>query len=187
MTPIWSTLLRRMGLPGLLGLCLLAGAAWLHWAWMPRQQVQTDDLGSQTRRLRHELLAASAAPAASVAQLTPETAWSALVSGLPDATQRLRLQSQVMDSARTKGLTMAAVQFKGGQDGVPGVWRQRVVVPVEGRYSDVRAWVADLLREPALSLDALDIQRTDVMSDAVKARVSVSLWWRTAPSAKGGH
>jgi len=35
-----------------------------------------------------------------------------------------------------------------------------------------------------LSLDAIDLQRTDVMGESVKARVSVSLWWRMAGGAR---
>lgn len=174
--------LRRLGLPGLLGLVLMAGAAWAHWAWLPRQKVQSDELASQARRLRHELLAtAGQGPAQAV--LTPDAAWQALWQSLPPATQRTALQSEVLASARAHGLTLAAVQFKGSPEGPAGLWRQRVVVPVEGSYAELRAWLGQLLGQPALSLDALDIQRSDVMSDRVKARVSVSLWWRLPQGA----
>ncbi len=87
-----------------------------------------------------------------------------------------------MASARERGLALTTVQFNGAAQGTTGLWRQRLVLPVEGRYADVRSWLGQLLGEPALSLDALDIQRTDVMSDTVKAKVSVSLWWRQLPS-----
>jgi len=59
-----------------------------------------------------------------------------------------------------------------------GLWRQRMVMPVQTSYPALRTWVAALLRQPALSIDALDIQRADPMSDQVKAQVTVSLWWR---------
>jgi hypothetical protein len=35
-----------------------------------------------------------------------------------------------------------------------------------------------LLKEPALAIDAVDIQRADVMSEQIKGRVVLSLWWR---------
>lgn len=180
MTTTW---LKRLGLPGLLGLVLIAGVAWVHWAWLPRQRMQSDDLASKARQLRHELLAVAGQGPAQIV-LTPDAAWQAVWQRLPPATQRTALQAEVLASAKAHGLTLAAVQFKGSPEGPAGLWRQRVVVPVEGTYADLRAWLGLLLGQPALSLDALDIQRSEVMSDRVKARVSVSLWWRMP---QGGH
>ncbi|RZL00972.1 MAG: hypothetical protein EOP36_13435 [Rubrivivax sp.] len=175
----WSTLHKRLGLPGWIGLVLLAGAAWLHWSWLPTRATQADTLASQARRVRHELLADQTTQAKAQPDLTPEAAWQALQQGLPSFEQRTALQETVLSSALTSGLSLSAVQFNGTAPGMPGLWRQRLTLPVEGRYDDVRGWLAKLLAQPALSLDALDIQRSDVMSDAVKARISVSLWWRT--------
>jgi hypothetical protein len=170
-------LLKRLGLPGLLGIVLLGGAAWVNWSWLPQQQAQADALASKARQLRHDLLAGAARPARAT---TPDAAWQSLRQSLPVFTQRTQLQSEILASARRLDLSLKAVQFKGGLEGATGLWRQRLVMPVEGRYVDVRAWVGQLLSQHALSLDALDIQHSDVMSDTVKARVSVSLWWRPA-------
>ena len=176
----WSSLPRRLGLPGWIGLVLLAGSAWVNGSWLPQQTIQAEALASQARRLRHDLLAEQATAVKAQQVLTPEAAWQALQKGLPSAEQRTALQESVLASALGSGLTLSAVQFTGTAPGMPGLWRQRLTLPVEGRYEDVRAWLAQLLVQPALSLDALDIQRGDVMSDAVKARASVSLWWRTS-------
>ncbi|RZI84068.1 MAG: hypothetical protein EOP38_10335 [Rubrivivax sp.] len=174
--------LKRLGLPGLVGLLMLGGAAWTEWSWLPSQRMQADVLASKARQLRHEMLVAHEAGAKGQV-LTPDAAWQALRQSLPDSTQRTALQTEVLASARAQGLTLAAVQFKGGPEGPAGLWRQRMVMPVEGKYAGVRAWVGQMLSQPALSLDALDIQRSDVMGDKVKARVSVSLWWRSAGGA----
>lgn len=177
-----SIFLKRLGLPGLLGTLLLAGAAWCQWDWLPRQHEQADVQASKARQFRHELLKAGQAAEGPASALTPAQAWQTLWQSLPDAAQRTPLQSSVMASARERGLVLTTVQFNGAAQGTTGLWRQRLVLPVEGRYADVRSWLGQLLGEPALSLDALDIQRTDVMSDTVKAKVSVSLWWRQPPS-----
>ncbi|KGM39979.1 hypothetical protein JY96_07840 [Aquabacterium sp. NJ1] len=176
---------QRFGVAGLLGVCLLGGAGWLQTVWLPRQHAQLDEWGSQARRTRHELQAALQAKAGSQPEAlgTPEQAWQRLWQTLPGADQRVALQSQVLAQARQQGLVVNAVQYAGSkqpwaaQDGVV-LWRQRMVMPVEGGYGAVRAWLAQLLQEPALSIDSLDLQRSDVMSDQVKARVAVSLWWR---------
>lgn len=176
---------QRVGVAGLLGALLLGGAAWAHFKWLPAQQAQIDEWGSQARRTRHELQAAVQAQASSQpeAPSTPDQAWQHLWQALPSADQRVALQSQVLAQARQQGLVINAVQYQGSkqtwaeQDGAV-LWRQRMVMPVEGGYGAVRLWLAQMLQQPALSLDSLDLQRSDVASDQVKARVSVSLWWR---------
>lgn len=182
---------QRFGLAGLLGALLLGGAAWAHFVWLPRQQAQIDEWGSQARRSRHELQTAVQAQASSQPEVvsTPDQAWQRLWQTLPGADQRVTLQSQVLAQARQQGLMVSAVQYQGSkqswavQDGAV-LWRQRMVMPVEGGYGAVRVWLAQLLKEPALSIDSLDLQRGDVMSDQVKARVSVSLWWRRQERAR---
>lgn len=176
---------QRFGLAGLLGVLLLGGSAWVHVVWLPRQHAQIEEWGSQARRTRHELQAAAQAQAGSQPDVlsTPDQAWQRLWQTLPGADQRVALQSQVLAQARQQGLAVNAVQYLGSkqawavQEGAV-LWRQRMVMPVEGGYGAVRAWLALLLKEPALSIDSLDLQRSDVMSEQVKARVSVSLWWR---------
>lgn len=176
---------QRIGVAGVLGVLLLGGAAWVQTVWLPRQHARIEDWGSQARRTRHELLASAQAKAGSQPEAlgTPEQAWQRLWQTLPGADQRVSLQSQVLMQARQQGLVINAVQYTGSkqpwaaQDGVV-LWRQRMVMPVEGGYGAVRAWLAQLLKEPALSIDSLDLQRGDVMSEQVKARVAVSLWWR---------
>jgi hypothetical protein len=176
---------KRLGLAGGLGLLMLGVAGWLLSTWLPGQRQAVDELGSQARRARHALLAQASDPAASQAQVisSPEQAWQTLWQGLPSAEQRVPLQTAVLRAAQDHGLTISSVQYRGAR--VPWsaqagavLWRQRMVMPVEGPYPAVRAWLASMLTEPALSLDELDVQRTDVMGEQVKARVAVSLWWR---------
>jgi hypothetical protein len=181
-----STVVNRLGLPGLLGTLLLGAAAWCQWGWLPPQREQVEAQASKARQLRHELLKSGPEAGGSASALTPAEAWQTLWQKMPEATQRTPLQSTVMASARERGLILTTVQFNGAAQGTTGLWRQRLILPVEGRYMDVRSWLGQLLSEPALSLDALDIQRTDVMSDTVKAKVSVSLWWRLAPAPSQG-
>jgi hypothetical protein len=180
-------LLKRVGIVGLTGLSLLAACAWGRFAWLPARQHQIDDLGSQVRHARHELLASSqAANGADVSVKTvssADQAWQVLWDGLPDADKRVSLQSMVLGSARAGGLQVSTVQYQGSRaawsaQGGKVLWRQRMEMPVEGSYPALRQWLATLLKEPALAIDAVDIQRNDVMSEQVKGRVVLSLWWR---------
>ena len=191
----WKIGLKRLGWPGLVGVAALAGVLWVERAWLPQQQEQVQQTESDGRRLRHELqaradalqAAASAASSASHAidpKAGPRAVWAVLWDGLPDASERLALQSGVLSAAKDAGIALGSVQMRGelspwlDKTQAQGLWRQRMVMPVQTSYPALRTWLAALLRQPALSIDSLDIQRADPMSDQVKAQVTVSLWWR---------
>lgn len=202
---VWLHALQRLGLAGFMGLALLGGAAWCHWTWLPAQRAEVDQMASQARRTRHGLLAASTQPPSEqdamrqAAVGSPDQAWQLLWQSLPTSDQRVALQAQVLNKARAQDLNISAVQYQGSKQawaaqGQEVLWRQRMVMPVDGRHAAVQAWLAELLKEPALSIDSVEVQRGDVMSDQVKARVSVSLWWRrqdkpigVASAASGGR
>ena len=198
--PTW---LRQLGLPGVLGAALLGGSAWFIAQELPRRADTLAQAESDVRRLRHALIARTQAAAAERADaaagqqavVAPEQAWARLWSSLPDASQRLGLQARVLASAAELGLQPATVQWQGesvnwtrGEQaavGAAGLWRQRMSMPVQAPYPVLRTWLDRLQREPALSIDALDIQRTELGSDEVTAQVGLSLWWRQAAPPSG--
>lgn len=191
--PTW---LRQLGLPGVLGAALLVGSAWFIAAELPRRAEALAQAESDVRRLRHGLIARTQEASGQDAEASarkqpaaaPEQAWVQLWSSLPDASQRLTLQARVLNSAAELGLQAPTVQWQGesvkwvrdesAPEGQGGLWRQRMSMPVKAPYPVLRTWLDRLQREPALSVDALDIQRPELASDEVTAQVSLSLWWR---------
>lgn len=178
--------LKQLGLAGIMGLGLSIAAGWALWHWGPEQQVAIDKLASQSRRLRHDMQQAGALPeqAGQTPRVrSPEAAWDVLWQGLPDADQRVPLQSAVLSAARAHGVVVSGVQYQGARQPWSEregqvLWRQRMVMPANGSYPSVKAWLAAMLKEPALSIDEVSLQRGDLVSDQVQARVAVSLWWR---------
>ncbi|TAK88739.1 MAG: hypothetical protein EPO09_17740 [Aquabacterium sp.] len=184
--------LKQLGLAGIMGSSLLMAAGWAQWHWVPEQQAALDKLASQARHLRHDLQQASplSDPAEqNVRVRSPEAAWDALWQGLPDAAQRVPLQSAVLSAASKRGVAISGVQYQGARQPWSEregqvLWRQRMVMPASGSYPAVKAWLAAMLKEPALSIDEVSLQRGDLASDQVQVRVAVSLWWRKPEKAQ---
>ena len=165
---------------------LLMAAGWAQWRWVPDQMAVIDRLSSEARHLRHDLQQATGgtdqAEQGNRVQ-SPEAAWELLWQGLPDAAQRVPLQSAVLSAARLQGVVVSGVQYQGARQTWSEregqvLWRQRMVMPASGSYGALKAWMLAMLKEPSLSIDEVSLQRSDVAIDQVQARVAVSLWWR---------
>lgn len=188
----WGQHVRALGLPGLLGVLLAGGSAWVLMAWVPERQEQVQMLASQVRQLRHELQsgsspgsghAAKGGTVSDVSPVAPDQAWQSVWDALPVDSQRLEILKRVTSSAAKMGVSSQSIQYQGALEAWSvhagqALWRQRLTLPVQGRYGDVRAWIGTLLSRSYVSLDTLDIQRSDTASDQVSGRISLSLWWR---------
>lgn len=176
----------------MLGLILVVASAWTILVWVPERQNQIDTVSSQARHLRHELQSSMAQTSSGgvqadtssdISRLAPDQAWQSVWDALPLDSQRLEILKRVTSSAAKMGVSAQSIQYQGGQESWSAhagqaLWRQRLTLPVQGRYGDVRAWIGTLLSRPYVSLDTLEIQRSDTASDLISGRVSLSLWWR---------
>lgn len=179
--------LAALGLPGVLGLALLALAAWMHWGETPLEAQALAEQQDQIRLLREQLQRSTdGQSSAKTEAIDTQAAWQRFWQALPDAQQGSRQQESILAKARQRGVVLGGVQFQGeAVPGLPQVWRQRMTMPVQATYPALRLWMTDVLNAPdsgaVISLDALDLSRDDVMSPELKARVVWSIWWRAAP------
>lgn len=183
-------LLRSAGVPGLVALGLGLAVAWGWGIWLPALQAELVDAQDQVAQLRQRLKAGvDPARHADVHQADgAEATWQALWASLPTAADAMHRQGALLSAATSQGLSIESVQYRGSAtQALPGLWRQQVSLPLEAPYPAIRAWLGWVLQQPALSVDALDIARTDPMSEAVKARVQLSLWWRTGDVPAGAR
>lgn len=180
--------LRRLGMPGVLGLLLVMGGAWVWFLELPLAKQGLLEEQEQVEHLRQQLRESSMPSTQPTVSLLDESerAWQALWSGLPEAPQGRALQAKVLNAAQEAGVLPLSVQFSGAPiKGQGAVWRQRLTLPVEATYPQLRAWLASVLQEPNISLDALQMSRADVATDRVKAQVGLSIWWRHTPTLEG--
>lgn len=181
----------RLGVPGWIGLMLCVGCVTAWVGLLPQLRTEVDAQREQVSLLREQLGRSVAgaqganAPEQPLAQRA-QVAWGRWWQALPDRQQGMRMQADVLAAAKAHGVLTQSVQFQGGpMKALPTLWRQQLSLPAQALYPALRAWLAQLSSQKALSIDSLDISRSDPMSEQVKAQVTVSLWWRL-PASSGG-
>ena len=160
----------RLGLPGFVALALLAFAAWGEWVSAPEIE---QGITALERRLA--ILGTRSDPPvdASVAA----RAVAAVYDRLPRAGDSNAALAALLELARAKGLMLNTVQYRAQQARLPRIWQHEVSLPVKGSYEALRSWLSAALQEnPSLSLDSVELSRSDARIDVVEARVILSLW-----------
>lgn len=187
----WRRVAHSLGVPGLMGVGLGLAVAWGWLVWLPGVQSGLADARDEATHLRQQLSAEAGRPgglAATDPREEAEAAWQALWASLPGADEATGRQGGLLAAAAAQGITIQTVQYRGATPkALPGLWRQQMSLPLQAPYPALRAWLGWILQQPAISVDAVDIARTDPMSDAVQARVQLSLWWRTEASSTRAH
>lgn len=168
--------LRRWGWPGALGAGLLLAAVFTA-AWRvpaARAELGEIDAAADIARQRALNLARSQRSVAPVAD--PAAQFRAAFPPVQERHQRL---ARVMALAASLGLEARRGEFREVQESQLGLVRYRLTLPVAGPYAAARKLVEQALREdPALSLDNLRIERSDVQSDTTRIELQFSLWMR---------
>lgn len=175
-----NAMLRRLpaqlGLPGWVGLVLLAVAVWGETMDAPRKQAELAELRADTAALRR------LKPGELPREERPQAVLAAFYGRLPESAQRAQALSALLKRAQTQGLSVEAVQFRAQFDRASGLSRHEVNLPLKGSYPQLRDWIAASLQaQPGLSLDALQIRRDQAQADPVEARVKATLWVRNEP------
>jgi hypothetical protein len=159
--------LRRLGVPGWIGLALGAAAiAYLLLVALPaaarRDQLDAEVAASQ-EKLSNCTTAAELSPAQRLASFYGDFPTAERV---PDELARLFKFAE----ARKIELDVGEYSFVRAQGG--RLDQFRITLPIKGAYPDIRAFAADALEAvPALSLESLALRREKVADAAVDGRV----------------
>lgn len=168
----------RLGLPGGVGVALLALAVWGEWVDTPAKLAQAAELNAEAARVRQ------AKPGELPREERPQAMLNDLYARLPSPSQRSAALSTLLKRAGSDHLSVESVQFRAEIDRPTGLLRHEINLPLKGNYAAVRAWVEHALQDqPALALEAIELKREQPQADPVEARVKASLWLR--PTAGG--
>jgi len=171
----WKAL-RRWGWPGFVGLaCISASLAMALW-WLPAQQREADSLRQAADLAQRRAIQRSAPQRAGVMQRSgPES----FRDEFPAAAQRQQRVAALLSAATEHGLETRRVEFRLSHERALALARYSVATPVAGSYAALRAFIEDALaRDPALSLDRLQLRRASAAAASVEADLSWSLYMR---------
>ena len=161
-------LLRRLGIPGVLGLgVLLACAGFYIDALVPAErEARAQRLALEKLRARPR---APAAPAGREAEL------KRFYGLFPEAAQLTDEVERLHDLARATGLDLAHAEYRLERPAA-GLWAYRATLPVRGTYAQLRSFLSAVLSEvPIASVDALRFERKKAVDAQIEAQVRVTL------------
>ncbi|CQR44907.1 conserved exported hypothetical protein [Thiomonas sp. CB3] len=163
---------RRLGVPGLIGLvlALVAGGGFL--LLQPLQR----DLRQQAVRLHalkdHRRFAATPPPRANNAS------W---VRTLPAASSIPAMMRELAALAQKQGLALDQGQYSVTPIAGTALLRWHAHIPITGSYPALRTFLAKSLQAmPALALDGFKLERQDIGAETVQAELRLSLVMRSS-------
>jgi len=166
-----------------IGMVLVIGAAALQWVARPWLEKQN---GHMVRAIQSSL-AQRGASGASRRALSPTelaaqraTAFSAALGEERAFEENL---SALLGYAKDAGLTLAEADYDHATDPKAGLALEGIGLPLTGTYGSLRTFCeTTLLRMPFASLDSIHLKRISVASDAVEARLHLTLYLRSGPA-----
>lgn len=164
--------LRSLGVAGVLGLGVLFACVPFYFSALHSAQTELAARRAAADRLknREPVRPVSADPRAEELQR-----FYALFPPLQKLTDELE---GVYTLAREAKLDLMQGEYRLEQQGA-GPARYQLVLPVRGTYSQVRAFVAAVLKEkPTASVDALRFERKNVAENQIDAQVRITLYFR---------
>lgn len=184
----------------------LTADLWLHrhgpWGWLlaivggvllclaaiviPRLAADLADRQALLLELQTRAASPQEAPAAPVS--ASEVHYTTFRETLADASQVLPTIKTVLDAAASHHLRSTRAEYLRGHDEQAQAETLQMILPVRGRYTDIRRWLEEILStQEALAVNELGFKREDIGVDQIEAKVRLTLWHRPArpPSGAG--
>ncbi len=163
---------RVLGVPGLVGLGLLAAALLVQLTQV--ESLQQASIAQQTR-LSDLRLAATSRELAPAPPLNP-------LASLPPTGEAAQLIGELEQLARAHELELPRGQYSVTPLKGTALQHWRLVLPVETDYPTLHAFLAAALeRLPNLALDELKLKRDRIESDELQAELRLSLFVEATP------
>lgn len=168
---------RHLAWPWLAALFLAVAAAVFYLALVRPASQALAGMSERTARL-HNL---GARNAARLAALDPGRQLRSFYEQFPPRASSADELEQIEAAARASRLELMQGDYR-FVAGDARLARYQVTLPIQGRYPDIRAFIAAVLAKlPTASLDKVSFDRQAIGEPTVKATVRLSLYLREAP------
>lgn len=108
---------------------------------------------------------------------SPQATLQAFYQFLPAESEAAALVAAMFATADAQGITLDQAQYDLVRDQTASVSRYQIILPLHGRYPDIRRFVIALLNDmPALAVNELSFKREDVLSQEVDARLRLTIF-----------
>jgi hypothetical protein len=105
---------------------------------------------------------------------------------LAEESQVLASIQAVLDLVASHQLLSTRAEYQRGRDLQAQADTLQMIVPVRGRYADIRRWIEEILAtQPFVAVDELGFKRDEIARNEVEARVRLSIWHHRARPAEG--
>lgn len=173
---VWRRLLRRIGVPGVVGLALLVAAIAL--------AAGTPALRQEARTLREFAAARDAAlneASRAPPQLSAEEQWRRFSAGFPTRERNAEDLKLVFAAARRNGVSLLKGEYRVVAEANSPFVTYALTLPVRESYGGIKKFTADVLRSlPHAEMDELRLERSDAGATTLDARIRISLIYRAS-------
>jgi len=174
-----SRLLRGLGLPGWVGLALLAGCVGLWWGGAQPLSEQTLRLDHESVQLRQRLATAPLAAPEANGPREQLDQFGKRFSGEPGIAPALRRLHLL---ARRHGVSIQQAEFKYVNETAEPLARYTIILPVSAEYPALRRFSRALLRDlPGLALEEVNLRRSDPGTSRLEAQLQLVLFLNKTP------
>ncbi|MEF8733610.1 MAG: hypothetical protein V5B40_17380 [Candidatus Accumulibacter meliphilus] len=119
-------------------------------------------------------------------QSASERHYQAFQEVLAEESQVLASIQAVLDLVASHQLLSTHAEYQRGRDLQAQADTLQMIVPVRGRYADIRRWIEEILAtQPFVAVDELGFKRDEIARNEVEARVRLSIWHHPARPAEG--
>ncbi len=168
----------RLGWPGVAGGVVLLISLWIPRGILTHELARHDDLRALSVLLTSSLRERQNQPTA------PDSAWllTRFSAALPVSTaqQRMEVIANMQSAAIAEGLAPEEMSFQFSESTGQAFTGLDMVLPVKGRYEQLRRFVARVLSDhPALALEGFTFNRQSVSDAALETQLRFTLYLRT--------
>lgn len=169
---------RRLGWPTLIGVVLTICAILFYLTWNAPAEHRMHAMATHVASMR----TAVGQRTKSWVPESPRAAIQTFYRALPPEAAIPDLMEKIFDAAYDADLAVENGEFKLLRQKDTAFSRYEIVLPVQGRYADIRKFANRVLQEiPSAALEDISFSREDVKNPEVDAKVRFTLYLGTHP------